>query len=186
MTDPVLPALPDSTCDATGPIWTAISALAEGAWTIAAENRIDDAILAEMHAYGLSCIAADRAARLEDDIGCTASLQDILDGRDTGEGVANPPWEPLRRRVLGLVAGAPAIPPGWPPIETAPKDGSYILVSNVNGVWVAHWQPTAQSGYRFHDPWRSVMLNHWHMPKHVRHQPPTNWMPLPAPPESTT
>lgn len=55
------------------------------------------------------------------DAGCAgmmAALQHILDGEDTGAGVANEPWESLRLRVLRLVAlpaeGAePPAPAGW-------------------------------------------------------------------------
>ena len=71
----------------------------------------------------------------------------------------------------------------WQPIETAPKDGTYILVANERGAWIAHWAPVAVSGYRFDQPWRSVMLNHWHMPQDVRYEPPTHWQPLHPPKE---
>lgn len=73
---------------------------------------------------------------------------------------------------------------GWQPISTAPKDGSYILVSNEHGAWIAHWAPVAVSGYRFDQPWRSVMLNHDHIFASLRYLPPTHWVPLPAPPEA--
>ena len=74
----------------------------------------------------------------------------------------------------------------WQPIETAPKDGkTYFLATNGCGVWVAHWAPIAVSGYRFEQPWRSVMLNHWHISDEVRrYQPPTHWAPLPEPPQA--
>jgi len=74
---------------------------------------------------------------------------------------------------------------GWQPIETAPKDGTYILVSNptAGGSWVAQFQQFAASGFRFDEPWHSVMLNHWHLPD--RHGgTPTHWTPLPTPPRS--
>lgn len=71
----------------------------------------------------------------------------------------------------------------WQPIETAPKDGlQYILVTAGRGVWVAHWCPVDASGYRFDQPWRSVMLNHNHIAPTARYLPPTHWMPLPPPP----
>jgi hypothetical protein len=70
----------------------------------------------------------------------------------------------------------------WQPIETAPKDGNYILVCNCRGAWIAHWAPVAVSGYRFDDPWRSVMLNHDHIAPTARYLPPTHWMPIPTPP----
>jgi hypothetical protein len=38
----------------------------------------------------------------ESDRGLMVALQDVLDGRDTGEGVCNEPWETLRRRLLAV------------------------------------------------------------------------------------
>ena len=74
----------------------------------------------------------------------------------------------------------------WRPIETAPKDGGYFLAANQWGVWVCHYKSHAQSGYQFESPWRSVMLNHWHMGEDVRHNAATHWAPLPQQPESGT
>ena len=84
--------------------------------------------------------------------------------------------------VRAAIAALQAEPQGWMPIETAPKDeATYFLATNGSGVWVAHWQPVAGSGYRFDNPWRTVMLNHWHIEdKQRRYGPPTHWMPLPA------
>ena len=71
----------------------------------------------------------------------------------------------------------------WKAIETAPRDGSYFLAANGVGVWVAHWKEFATSGYRFDNPVRSVMLNHWHIAgKDRQYLPPTHWKPLPPPP----
>lgn len=69
----------------------------------------------------------------------------------------------------------------WKPIETAPKDGTYVLVGNVYGVWVATYESTAASGYKFDNPWRSMMLNHRHMERRGRPYStiPSHWMPLP-------
>ena len=74
---------------------------------------------------------------------------------------------------------------GWQPIETAPKDGSYFLVTNAElvGSWIARWCPVAVSGYRFDDPWRSVMLNCDHIPAEFRYMPAARWMPLPEGPK---
>jgi hypothetical protein len=47
------------------------------------------------------------------DYGCAGmidALTRILDGKDTGQGVANPPWEPLRRRVIALASKQEAAP----------------------------------------------------------------------------
>ena len=73
----------------------------------------------------------------------------------------------------------------WKPIETAPKDGSYIIVCNEEaGVsWVAKYHPVYTSGYRPENPWSSMMLNLWHAKKRYPSTVPAHWMPLPAPPE---
>lgn len=70
----------------------------------------------------------------------------------------------------------------WQPIETAPKDGSYLLVSNGHGVWVARFKSVYQSGWKPPSPWQSMMLNHAHIPIAKRNGSPTHWMPLPTPP----
>lgn len=70
---------------------------------------------------------------------------------------------------------------GWQPIETAPKDGTYILVGNAAGSWVAKYLPVFQSGFKPDNPWASMMLNHDHLPD-WQSSNPTHWMPLPAPP----
>ena len=77
---------------------------------------------------------------------------------------------------------------GWQPIETAPKDGAYVLLSNqeAGGSWVGHFQQFAASGFRFDDPWHSMMLNHWHLPNKAKGSAPTHWMPLPPPPAAAS
>lgn len=73
----------------------------------------------------------------------------------------------------------------WQPIETAPKDGTPILVSNPEraGVWIAHYNAVYQSGFRPDNPWACLMLNvRWH-PNQRASMKPTHWMPLPAPPK---
>ena len=70
----------------------------------------------------------------------------------------------------------------WQPIETAPRDGSYVLVSNGHGVWVARFKDVYQSGWKPPTPWQSMMLNHDHIPSAKRSGSPTHWMPLPAAP----
>jgi hypothetical protein len=73
----------------------------------------------------------------------------------------------------------------WEPIDTAPKDGRYLMVGNEDGVWVACFTPTFQSGFQPGNPWISLMLNHRHIEKVKRNYSsvPTHWMPLPAPPK---
>lgn len=70
----------------------------------------------------------------------------------------------------------------WRPIESAPRDGSYILVCNSHGSWIAKYQHFYPSGYRPSSPWASMMLNHDHIERPGRFDHPTHWRPLPAPP----
>lgn len=74
----------------------------------------------------------------------------------------------------------------WQPIESAPRDGTRIMLGNKHGVWAADWRPVYQSGYRPDNPWASSMLNHDHIARQHRHKHATHWMPLPAPPKATT
>lgn len=69
----------------------------------------------------------------------------------------------------------------WQPIETAPKDGTVVLVCNRYGTWVAKHQEVYQSGYRPENPWFVMMLNMKHMSNPPNYRP-THWMPLPEPP----
>lgn len=72
----------------------------------------------------------------------------------------------------------------WQDISTAPKDGTYVLLSNKFGTWVGKHQEVFTSGYRPPNPWKSMMLNHDHIP-YVRSIIPSHWMPLPPPPQET-
>ncbi len=57
----------------------------------------------------------------------------------------------------------------WQPIETAPKDGTYLLL------WWPHWYAQAGVGYFEH--------GHWHAEYALSDEVgPTHWMRLPAPP----
>lgn len=82
------------------------------------------------------------------------------------------------RAAIALMRGQ-----SWQDIETAPKDGTYVLVANSHGSWIAKWHPVYQSGYRPSNPWASMMLNHDHIQKPGRFDKPTHWQPIPAPPK---
>ncbi len=74
-------------------------------------------------------------------------------------------------------------PSGWMPIETAPKDGTLIVLGARNGVWLGKYLPLYGSGYKPENPWSSMLLNHDHMAE--RYTRPTHWMPLPPPPTTS-
>ncbi len=67
---------------------------------------------------------------------------------------------------------------GWRPIETAPKDGTRVLV----------WRPRESGDHIAHagvDHWRDDNAGggsgSWYRSR--RYQQPTHWMPLPTPPQ---
>lgn len=70
----------------------------------------------------------------------------------------------------------------WQTIDSAPKDGTRVILSNTHGIWMAEYRPVYGSGYRPENPWWNVMLNCDHIPKDVRYAKATHWMPLPLPP----
>lgn len=69
----------------------------------------------------------------------------------------------------------------WQPIETAPKDGTRIMLGDRFGAWIGQYREIYQSGFKPDNPWQSMMLNHDHMKYKVLK--PTHWMPLPPPPK---
>jgi hypothetical protein len=70
----------------------------------------------------------------------------------------------------------PAVAKGWQPIETAPKDGTVVLLAGCR-------KPVAAA-------WLEDEIDWWHVddnkrgPFALRGPGPTHWMPLPAPPLS--
>lgn len=74
----------------------------------------------------------------------------------------------------------------WQPIETAPKDGTDILVTVGTGgrchvvAWLdEHGEPSAEYGW-----WR--VDDNKHGPYSLRGASPTHWMPLPDPPSNVS
>jgi hypothetical protein len=62
----------------------------------------------------------------------------------------------------------------WQPIETAPKDGTRIIVANYTVVWSdVSWVKRPRAGER----WEHLTLG-------AVHFAPTHWMPIPKPPVS--
>lgn len=69
----------------------------------------------------------------------------------------------------------------WEPIETAPKDGTRILVFD-HGVWPAHWTEECEKGNGESGPgWQiyECEMDAWYA---LAADTPTHWMPLPSPP----
>lgn len=89
------------------------------------------------------------------------------------------------RRVCRVCAGPDRAPStdsaadAWHPIETAPKDGTYILLGNTCGTWIGRYLGVYQSGYRPANPWQSMMLNTEHLAK-PGSICPSVWQPLPS------
>ena len=110
--------------------------------------------------------------------------------RDDFRKMADEANSTLQRRLVEM-ASAPvqpapvAGPVAWHDIASAPKDGTAIMLRNEGGAWIGKWQSIAASGYTFDQPWRSLMLNHYHIPVSHRYLPPTHWMPLPPAPDAS-
>jgi len=67
-----------------------------------------------------------------------------------------------------------AAAPAWQPIETAPKDGTHLIVSNESVVWCnVKWVKRPRAGERWeHFALGALRFN------------PTHWMPLPPAPDT--
>ena len=85
-------------------------------------------------------------------------------------------WDSFLRRLAALPDATP--PAQWQPIESAPKDGTWILV------WWPYWAKTRPIVAKWFPPnsqsedagWDSIESLSSH------HEPPTHWMPLPPAP----
>ena len=67
----------------------------------------------------------------------------------------------------------------WQPIETAPDDGTLVLVSSREGIWIS----ARKKGRRTADGYGPFDGCDWYMGD-SRSAAPTHWMPLPKPPET--
>ena len=77
----------------------------------------------------------------------------------------------------------------WMPIESAPRDGTRVIVANKHGVTTAYWGDAQV----WDVPWNDATQNlHWvrwecedyFYSEHLLDElEPTHWMPLPPPPE---
>ncbi len=68
----------------------------------------------------------------------------------------------------------------WQPIETAPKDGTPVLLLYDQEAIQGHWSETDTHGGEWKPIWLSV---HGCGCCGSDDKPPTHWMPLPEPPD---
>ncbi len=90
----------------------------------APEQKLETTGVIDGHWYLDAANAGELAAY---DYACQESLNAVtyvLNGNDDGHGIANLPWEPVRRRLLKLIATASA-QPAWQDAPTVP--GTWIL-----------------------------------------------------------
>lgn len=77
----------------------------------------------------------------------------------------------------GEPSGAEAVVrEAWRPIETAPKDGTYVLITGTAGTHIAHWTSFGVRGSQHMRPSIEAWLNF--DGRGVGE--PTHWMPLPS------
>lgn len=123
-------------------------------------------------AYRAGAEAMRERAAEQVDCGCSWRA-DALAATNKGErfvACGNDPCGAIEARAIRALP-LPAGGSGWRPIETAPRDGTAILVFNDRGHFVAEWN----------DDWWSV--SDGKMERGLRGQEPTHWQPLPAAPE---
>ena len=87
-------------------------------------------------------------------------------------------WHPdcIRANFDEFKSGARATPSNWQPIETAPRDGTFVLTASLGWpVWLASWK-SIRAGKREFVGWTRLERDggDWQ---------PTHWMPLPEPPK---
>ena len=68
----------------------------------------------------------------------------------------------------------------WQPIETAPKDGTYIVVSDGVRVSLGLWVSDVDQGADYEG--QIGMAGWWSVDLGAKLDRPTHWMPLPDPP----
>lgn len=84
----------------------------------------------------------------------------------------------LAARLSGMAADT------WQPIETAPKDGTKILVFTAIGdIEIGQWCTTEWDRYELHDADRNLYTRRVDIHEFWNNNFPTHWMPLPAAPE---
>ncbi len=71
----------------------------------------------------------------------------------------------------------------WQPIETAPKDGTRILIFDDHGVqFIAKWSDEAEHGYDMRAPGWQIHYCHEDLWYSAATNTASHWMPLPDPP----
>jgi hypothetical protein len=103
----------------------------------------------------------------------TGPTHAALNSRNDGRLVPCPECSAAISKALGIEA-ALSETQGWQPIETAPKDGTRILIWVEGRALIVHWQGPPHAPEDWPQGWRCTMFIH---------PDATYWMPLPAAPE---
>lgn len=117
---------------------------------------------------------------------CGGEAEHAVGKRGNGE-----PWEYIECGVCGATADGAiawntrAAPPpepseAWQPIETAPKDGAWVLAARGVIPYVTAWDDGEEIWFTFNRGYESVREKHEGLKGVVWE--PTHWMPLPEPP----
>lgn len=104
-------------------------------------------------------------------------------------GATGSPSDPIREEDTIAAWNRRAPVAGWQPIETAPKDGTHVLVAFDNPPYSEHWtfqqRPPTVAHWFGPAPLPGLRAGGWYLS--VSHNDggridPTHWMPLPAAP----
>ena len=131
-------------------------------WAIMGSGEPED--VAKNFCYLGPCLTPDQATALQARV---AELEGALQRIVSAGGLFAEPASGQHAREIARAALEGGGVMGWQPIETAPRDGTAVLVYDEN--------LTYEIAYRHRAEWR-------YGPKGYSCKP-THWMPLPAPPE---
>jgi hypothetical protein len=118
-----------------------------------------------------------------------APSSDVMMHKDTGDAVTREDTDNTRMGVANTSSGVVVVPSPttsasgdmleWLPIESAPRDGTYILLGRKRGSRGKQMYPTTIGRFKGRC-WRTVNC-HWRSDEHF-----IGWLPLPSPPDNVS
>ena len=75
----------------------------------------------------------------------------------------------------------------WLPIETAPRNGSMVLVARKRSRWEGYLAPGSRRGCLVETAYYSPRIGCWRVGRSTTHESElSHWMPLPTPPQNAS